>query len=1014
MNALQIAKLIPCLAFLSLASIASAGASAGAPQGALSSELASRLESWRAIHGPTWQLAADVETGYAKMVYGGKSAPAFRPIDDAQFVDLARAALTESRALHGIETSSLVADRVVFLPLGQIGSSDKMTVRFHQEIGGVRVVGGYVNVLFDANGAMLSVQSTGLTDLARFATQPTVDAARALALARAAFLADSGLAAASVDGPTLVIRQELREKRRQGVLAWQIDARAEVDGAQPEGFRYWIDARDGRVLSRESTVHNFDVHGTVTSNATPGLLPDVAGNPPTQQPMKYMLVTSASGNATTDANGNFNIAGVNAPLAVTFTYNGTFNHVVNTAGANYSLTQTLPANQANAVQLNVPPGGNVTSQANAFLGVDHLRDWVRSVDPGDGTADFVATANVNLNQTCNAYYDGVSINFYAPGGGCPNTCYSTVISHEQGHWLNDFYGTGNGPDGMGEGNADVWAMYSWETPVVAQDFFGPGTFIRTGLNTRQYCGDNNPACYGEVHADGEVWMGAAWKVRAHLQTTNGNAAGGAIANGIFLGWMNAFDQGQIHSIIETQWLTLDDDDGNLGNGTPHIADINQGFVDQGFPPFIPPYLSFTAVTEIPDQTCEASSYPVSATVVANSSPPITSTTLVWRVNGGGFNNVPMTNTSGNDWTGSIPSQPSPARVQYYISATDSAAHTLTYPANAPTGLISFTIGLPLTRFTDNFETVGDNGWTHGSVGDTANNQDEWQHGSPLGRSGSSFGVAWSDPAVAGGGTRCWGIDLGIGSTDGAYAQQVHPYLRSPVINLAGAFGTRLRFKRWLTVEQGIYDQARILVNGNQVWTNPVMGHTVDTAWSTQEIDISAFADNNAAVTIQFDLRSDGGLELGGWQIDDVVVLSYTSAPACCPPPSTYCVLSPNSAGPGAVISSSGTTSVAANDFVLNVAGCPANKFGLFIYGPNQASAPYGNGVRCVANPFFRLHTVTTSGAGTATFAVDYNNLPPGQPITPGSVENFQFIFRDPAGGGARLNTSNGENATFCP
>src|ERR1043165_189380 len=127
MNALQIAKLIPCLALLSLASIASArasagasaGAAAGAPQDALSSELASRLESWRATHGPTWQLAADVETGYAKMVYGGKSAPGVRPIDDAQFVDLARAALTESRALHGIETSSLVADRVVFLPLGQ-------------------------------------------------------------------------------------------------------------------------------------------------------------------------------------------------------------------------------------------------------------------------------------------------------------------------------------------------------------------------------------------------------------------------------------------------------------------------------------------------------------------------------------------------------------------------------------------------------------------------------------------------------------------------------------------------------------------------------------------------------------------------------------------------------------------------------------------------------------------------------------------------------------------------------
>ena len=30
--------------------------------------------------------------------------------------------------------------------------------------------------------------------------------------------------------------------------------------------------------------------------------------------------------------------------------------------------------------------------------------------------------------------------------------------------MNDRYSTGNGNDGMGEGNADVWAMYIWDTP----------------------------------------------------------------------------------------------------------------------------------------------------------------------------------------------------------------------------------------------------------------------------------------------------------------------------------------------------------------------------------------------------------------------------------------------------------------------------------------------------------------------------------------------------------------------
>ena len=118
--------------------------------------------------------------------------------------------------------------------------------------------------------------------------------------------------------------------------------------------------------------------------------------------------------------------------------------------------------------------------------------------------------------------------------------------------------------------------------VVGQDFLGPGSNVRTGLNTHAFCGDKHPACYGEVHADGEPWMGAAWKVRNRLNITNGNAQGDLIANNIFLGWMNAYNQGEIKSLIESQWLALDDDDGNLNDGTPHFTDIDKGFRSQGF------------------------------------------------------------------------------------------------------------------------------------------------------------------------------------------------------------------------------------------------------------------------------------------------------------------------------------------------------------------------------------------------------------------------------------------------
>jgi hypothetical protein len=189
------------------------------------------------------------------------------------------------------------------------------------------------------------------------------------------------------------------------------------------------------------------------------------------------------------------------------------------------------------------------SQANVFIGINKQRDWVRSINPADGTLDFVHSSLVNLNQTCNAYFDGGGINFFNAGGNCVNTAYSTVIAHEDGHWANQVYLTGNGPDGIGEGNADVWAMYIWDTPVVGAGFSGSGSQIRSGNNTRQFCGDCCSGCYGQVHRDGEPWMGAAWKIRNRLNNTHGNAMGDLIANTLFLTWMEAYNQNQIKSVI---------------------------------------------------------------------------------------------------------------------------------------------------------------------------------------------------------------------------------------------------------------------------------------------------------------------------------------------------------------------------------------------------------------------------------------------------------------------------------
>ena len=127
----------------------------------------------------------------------------------------------------------------------------------------------------------------------------------------------------------------------------------------------------------------------------------------------------------------------------------------------------------------------------------------------------------------------------------------------------------------------------------------------------------------------------------------------------------------------------------------------------------------------------------------------------------------------------------------------------------------------------------------------------------------------------------------------------------------------------------------------------------------------------------------------------------------------YCTTSANSAGVGAVMSTSGSTSISANDLVLLATAAPPGQFGLFFFGNGQQSVPLGDGTLCVGGTLYRLPVVTVDGGGTASFPLDLTNLPGSQTIAPGDIKNFQFWFRDPGFGSAGYNTSDAIAVKFC-
>jgi C1A family cysteine protease len=176
-------------------------------------------------------------------------------------------------------------------------------------------------------------------------------------------------------------------------------------------------------------------------------------------------------------------------------------------------------------------------------------------------------------------------------------------------------------------------------------------------------------------------------------------------------------------------------------------------------------------------------------------------------------------------------------------------------------------------FFDNMEGT-DNGWTHGY----SRGLDDWQHGVPLGGS-------WTDPKNAYSGTKIWGNNLNAN-----YTSWTNNYLESPPINCQSYQKVRLQYYCFLGVEKGIYDHAKILINGSLVWQNDPNYDQIDHEWRNQDIDISSYADNNSSVKIRFQLISDSYVNLGGWNIDDFSLVGIGTSNHI--PPNPFSLISP--------------------------------------------------------------------------------------------------------------------------
>lgn len=348
-----------------------------------------------------------------------------------------------------------------------------------------------------------------------------------------------------------------------------------------EKWLYVADASTGEILYREDQILHVDVTGNVSGNATANFHAQPCDSM-VATGLPYARVSIGTTVAFADANGDFVIPNSGSgSVTVNAEVRGQWFNVNNQSGADASQSQTVtPPGPANFL---FASGGAEQRRAevDAYIHANTVRDFALAANPSYPTIGTQTDwpVNVNINDVCNAFYDGASINFFLSGGGCNNTAFGDVVHHEYGHHLVDRAGSGQGQ--YGEGTGDTVGMLITGQHELGIGFQSCSAGIRDAVNTLQY------PCSGEIHFCGQVLSGCVWDTWQELKITD-PANADTIIRDLAINAILMHTGDLITPAITNDYLVLDDDDGDLNNGTPHETEILTGFGNHNMVPQPPP------------------------------------------------------------------------------------------------------------------------------------------------------------------------------------------------------------------------------------------------------------------------------------------------------------------------------------------------------------------------------------------------------------------------------------------
>jgi hypothetical protein len=823
-----------------------------------------------AFPGEGWQARLDPRTGAVLQAWGPGIPVASSIPNDAEAERHAREFLAARSDL--LETRP--AEMVLLAVRRALG---KTSVRFGQEIGGLRVHGAEAFVLLTDAGAVAAFGST-------FVPAPA-------AVARARLSDRDALREAAASMGAHVAPHRPTETDRLLVLAAQGETFAPVpawrvrfETDRPFGrWEVFLDARDGSVLGRRSRVRSIDVVGTVQVRPEPA---GPCGPPQQTVPAASLTVQVIGGSSSaTGSNGSFTVPHTGAlPVLVRAQLKGTYVNVTRYPTLGTDAVIQGPATPGVPINLLFDSSNSLVDERDVYHHSIVAHDFIKSLDPTLTQMDFSLGATVGrIDALCpgNAWYDNQGMHFCQATSTYGNTArMETVVYHEYGHGVTDAVYSRNGgtlsDPGVDEGNSDVIANFISRSSILGKGWFTGdcSSYLRESSNTLIYPDD---LAGGTGHQDGRIIAGFHWDLWQSLLGAMPAAQADSIA---FHTWHAARDLGAPQDMpSQVLWTFLaDDDDGNLGDGTPHFEHLCLAAGNHGFE--CPEPSSQVVITHPlhPHVTDGSQPFDITATVRSTTGTIVpASVTLSHRVNGRGFVTVPMTPTGNPDeYAAQIPPQPAMAQIEYYLSAADDQEHFATSPNVAPTDLHAFDVAWMY----DPAESPA--GWTMGQPGDDATSG-AWVHDDPVGtlaqpeddasRLPGQVSCFLTGQCAVGSGT-CWsGCTLGCNDVDGGATT-----LLSPVYDVSGAGSAILKYDRWFSNDVAANPAEDVWTvevsnDGGGAWTTVENTTASDAAWRSQEFDLVALFGTPAQIRLRFTVSDRLNPSLVEAAVDDVRILA---------------------------------------------------------------------------------------------------------------------------------------------